>query len=475
MESRAPRRPIGRWRLRAGWAAWGCAVALLAAGVLAASGPLARQQGWLVDGGSSTIAPEIVERLQPEPERLGAGVAGTAAEPAYTSASASDVQQAMAANPPELSGDYSGAVADLAGGDLDYDLSATQPLIPASTLKIMTAVAVLDALGPQHTFATTVVSTQTGMIVLEGGGDPLLSSTPTSYASSSTIDLPSTQQLAQATADALKAQGVAQVTLGYDDSLFTGDTWHTDWPEDDREFIAPVTALVVDEGASSPGLDSPSSAAAEVFADQLRAAGIEVDGDPVPASAAGGEQLAQVASAPLSLLVQEMLTHSDNYIAEVLLRQVALAAGEAGSFDGGASALVASLEELGLWREGQVIVDGSGLSANDRLTTQALVSALQLAASRDDLADILAALPVGCATGTLVNRFTDDQSTAGRGIVRAKTGTLDQVASLAGYTPTSDGGLVAFAFIGNGIPSDQDARPWLDHVASALADCDCAA
>ena len=50
----------------------------------------------------------------------------------------------------------------------------------------------------------------------------------------------------------------------------------------------------------------------------------------------------------------------------------------------------------------------------------------------------------------------------------------DGVSSLAGYTPSSDGALIAFAVIGNGLPTDQDIRPWFDHVAAALAGCDCA-
>ena len=57
----------------------------------------------------------------------------------------------------------------------------------------------------------------------------------------------------------------------------------------------------------------------------------------------------------------------------------------------------------------------------------------------------------------------------------AKTGTLDQVSGLAGYTPTADGGLLAFAFLGNELPRDQDSRAWFDHVGAALAGCHCVA
>ena len=104
---------------------------------------------------------------------------------------------------------------------------------------------------------------------------------------------------------------------------------------------------------------------------------------------------------------------------------------------------------------------------NNRLTTGELVAALQLAAGRDDLAAVLAGMPVAKATGTLANRFMDARSEPARGQVRAKTGTLDQVSGLAGYTPTADGTLLAFALLGNELPRDQDVRGWFDHVAAA--------
>ena len=75
----------------------------------------------------------------------------------------------------------------------------------------------------------------------------------------------------------------------------------------------------------------------------------------------------------------------------------------------------------------------------------------------------------------MTNRFVDARSAPARGQVRAKTGTLDQVSGLAGYTPTADGGLLAFAFLGNELPRDQDSRAWFDHVGAALAGCHCVA
>ncbi len=462
-----------RLPLWTGWLVWACTVALLVAAAAFAAGPLARAQGWRVDGGDPSLDPQIIAGIQDAP--AGNGVIGQASEPVYQGVDAQQVAAVLAANQPTLPGSYGGAIADLDGNGLSFESDAHTPLAPASTLKVMTATAIIDALGAEHRFTTSVVMTSPNAIVLVGGGDPLLASTATSYGASATIELPNTADLARRTAAALKAQGIAQVSVGYDDSLFGGAVWHADWPQGDRQFVAPISALTVDEGAGAPGTSSGSQAAAQTFADQLRAEGIEVNGEVAAASGSGGSELAGVDSAPLGLLVQEMLTHSDNFIAEVLLRQLAIGKGQPGSFEGGTAALTTSLTELGLWDDGQLIADGSGLSNNNRITPAALVAALQQAAARPERSAVLAGLPVAASTGTLGTRFADEQSAAARGLVRAKTGTLDGVSSLAGFTPTSDGSLVAFAFIGNGLPTDQDVRTWFDHVAAALAGCNCAA
>ena len=455
-----------------GWLSWLLVVLLLAASAAYVAGPLARERGWSVDGGQPSIDPQIIAEIHSAPS--GNGAISEASEPGYQSADADRIAAVLDATQPTLSGSYGVAVADLTQDGLSYESSAHTALTPASTLKIMTAIASLDALGAEHTFTTSVVSTAQDQIVLVGGGDPLLASTDDSYSAASTIDLPTTADLAAKTAAALQARGVTQVSVGYDDSLFAGDVWHPDWAEGDREFVAPIGALSLDEGADVAGTDSGSATVAAKFCEQLAAAGIEITGEATAASADGGEELAKVESVPLGLVVQEMLTHSDNFIAEMLLRQLAIADGHEASFTGGTEALTDRLTELGLWDDGQYLADGSGLSMNDKITPAALVEALQLAYQRPELSAVLAGLPVASSTGTTASRFADDQSAAARGVVRAKTGTLDSVSSLAGYTMTTDGALIVFALMGNGLPTDQDVRTWFDQAAAALADCECA-
>ncbi len=461
-----------RFPLWVGWLIWAFAVIVLIAAVGFAAGPVARDHGWSVDGGSASVDPLVIARIQNAP--TGNGVVGEAIEPTYRGIDPQEVAAVMAATEPTLPGRYGGAIADLDGNGLGFESGGYTPLMPASTMKLMTATATVDALGADHRFVTSVVAPSPDEIVLVGGGDPLLASTPTSYGAAAGIDLPTTADLAAKTAAALRNQGVERVRLAYDDSLFSGPAWHADWPEGDRQFVAPISALAVDEGVATPGTSSGSMNAAQIFADQLRAEGIEVNDEITEAPRSEGTELARVESAPVGLLVQEMLVHSDNFVAEMLLRQLAIARGHPGDFQGGSAALTESLVDLGLWDAGQVIVDGSGLSTENRLTPAALVRALQLAADRPELSAVLAGMPVAGATGTLGTRFSDDGSAAARGLVRAKTGTLDGVSALAGYTPTADGALIAFAFIGNDLPTDQDVRTWFDHISAALSSCNCA-
>lgn len=364
---------------------------------------------------------------------------------------------------------YSVVVRDLGTGETLSDTRGSDAVIPASSMKLMTTAAVIDKLGADHQFTTTVVSQADGSVTLVGGGDPLLSSTPSSYGDS-TVTPATTQELAQRTAEALKAKGITSVSLGYDDSLFSGATRHPDWVSGDMAYVNDISALLLDEGGGST---TPSASAATTFASQLAAAGVTVTGTPSARTAgADAEELASVKSMPLSQIVSECLRHSDNTIAEMLFRQLASAYGLEASFDGGADALKQAMEQLGVWADADSLHDGSGLSVNDRLTASSLSQLVVTAAGRDDLRSALIGLPVAGVTGSLDDRFLDAESGLGAGLVRAKTGTLDTASALVGYTPTADGGMAVFALVGNGVGAE--VRPYLDQLASSLSGCACA-
>lgn len=378
------------------------------------------------------------------------------------------------------------AVADPASPALLFADHAADGFAPASTNKVVTAVAALAALGADDRFATRVAqgpnSGATAAIVLVGGGDPTLSTqspaTDPGYRPASLDDL------AARTAAALKAKGVNSVTLGYDASVFRGPGLHPTWsPGYTDGNVAPVTGLMVDEGRAkaaddlSPRVADPAAVAALDFAGRLAAHGVQVVGKPAVASAGSGAELASVTSPRLADLVEHMLTVSDNDLAEALIRHVALADGKAPTFEGGVAAVRDHLGKLGLDLTGFTVLDGSGLSRKDSITPAFEVKVLSAAAADNhpDLRAALTGLPVAGFTGTLAEdgRYTAPPSLAGAGLVRAKTGSLTGVVTLAGLVRDSSGELLAFSLMADAAPDATAARAAVDRLATTLAGCGC--
>ncbi len=345
-----------------------------------------------------------------------------------------------------------------------------KPMIPASTMKVLTSLAAVDTLGADARFTTAVVSSKPGRLVLVGGGDPLL----TDKQSKSAAKAASLQALAEQAVAALQAQGVTSVRLGYDASLFTGPTWHPSWKKSWKVFTARVGALSVNRGQVNQwrAHADPAKAAAEAFAKRLKKAGVKVTKIAPEKAAAGAEQIASVQSAPLSAVVGYVLRVSDNHGAEVLARQVAAATGREPSFAGGRAAIVAWLKAHDLWGEGMKIDDASGLSRKSKVRPSVLANAVALALVTPQWSAVAAGLPVAGVNGTLKDRFNDPVEKAGRKVVHAKTGTLLGVASLAGYVTTKDGAVLTFAAMANDA-GRTSAYNWLDRTATALAKCGC--
>lgn len=441
------------------------AVVIAALLVVAVGGRYAaRAGGLLVDGGSSSAPPDLYATPV-----AGTGVIDPATGPGqYQALSAERLSAAL--SDAGLDPSWSVSVRDLASGEEVYGQSSEKAIIPASDLKLMTTMSLLDAVGADTRWTTRVVAEPDGSYTLVGGGDPLLVSTESAY----TYEAPepaSSAELASRTARALQAAGVSSISLTYDESLFTGATRHPDWTDDDMEYVNDISALTIDEGDDSG--DSGASAAS-IFATQLAEAGITVENEPVARTAdPAASTIAEVESLPLGQIVQVCLRHSDNSIAENLLRHLAIAEGRSADFAGGVAALEQRMRELGVWSDADSLHDGSGLSTNNRLTAGTLSRIIVVAAGSDAMRSGLAGMPVAAATGSLETRYLDSASSAGAGLVRAKTGTLDVASTLTGYTPTADGTIAVFTIVING--SGTEARPWLDALAASLAACRCAA
>jgi D-alanyl-D-alanine carboxypeptidase/D-alanyl-D-alanine-endopeptidase (penicillin-binding protein 4) len=199
-------------------------------------------------------------------------------------------------------------------------------------------------------------------------------------------------------------------------------------------------------------------------------------------AAQGATGIAAVGSAPVSELAEHALRTSDNVLAEVLAREVAVARGAEPSYGGAAQSVLAALRQAGIDTSGAEMVDGSGLSTRNQVPARLLGEILAAAAApakgpldTQFLRPILTGLPVAGGVGTLDDRYArEGKAAAGRGVVRAKTGSLTGVSSLAGVVTDSDGRLLVFALMSNGA-SPGVVRPLHDAMAAELSRCGCRA
>ncbi|MBI5090084.1 MAG: D-alanyl-D-alanine carboxypeptidase/D-alanyl-D-alanine-endopeptidase, partial [Actinobacteria bacterium] len=189
--------------------------------------------------------------------------------------------------------------------------------------------------------------------------------------------------------------------------------------------------------------------AAEVLVELLRERGVRVVGGAASETMPFSEQLATVVSQPLADVVEEMLLTSDDNTAEMLLKEIGLEVSGSGSRTAGIEAIMTTLVSWDVPIDGVLLVDGSGLSRDDRVPCQTIVGVLQRGEPDDALG---AALPIAGVSGTLTDQFV---GAAVQGRLQAKTGTLTDVKSLAGYLPVDGGGTITFALVQNTAGVDQ--------------------
>lgn len=384
-------------------------------------------------------------------------------------------------------------VADAATGRVLYSRNPGALATPASTTKLATAVASLAVLGPDARF-TTSVRRANGGIVLVGGGDPTLA--VYGYPASDYPRPATLAALAAATARALKSSGHRVVSLGYDASLYGGEALAPGWTfggDVDSGNVTPIVALEADQGRLTRAgaledsddpvnyrrrAHDPAVLTAAAFAALLGRDGIAVRGGPSPVTApAGAATLASVSSPPLSQIAGQMLQESNNVIAENLARHVAIAMRMPATFGGAATAVMTEMRRLGVTTPIS-LVDGSGLSPEDGIAPATLVRILGVAAATPRLRPAITGLPIAGFTGTLSKGGSafGGISGAARGVVRAKTGNIANVAALAGLVYDRDSRLLIFAIMAPRLPGAQmlpAAARAIDSAAAALAECGC--
>ncbi len=368
------------------------------------------------------------------------------------------------------------SVIDVATGTELVDHQASAPLTPASSNKVLTAWASLSALGGGHRMETRAVLSG-GTVTLVGGGDVLLAADAGDP--SAVVGHAGLGDLARAAAAELTGQGVTSVGVALDDTLFTGPAWNSGWESGNEAWVGQIQPIMVDVTAyGSTGYPAdPAMEAARAFSQALSAAGITVTGEVTRAAApAGATKLASVQSAPLADVLSVSIKASDNTMTEVEGRVLAAATGREASFTGAAQAVREQLQADGFDVTGLTLVDVCGLAKGDKVPAHLLAQIIARAAGADGGTvgrDLLTALPVGALDGTLSDRYV---GTSAAGVVRAKTGSLDQTVSLTGTVVTADGRLLAYSVIIDGFPEGGmwSARTAMDNdLIVPLSGCGC--
>lgn len=219
----------------------------------------------------------------------------------------------------------------------------------------------------------------------------------------------------------------------------------------------------------SKRVDDPRLFAGYVLAEVLREMGVEVRGSPSLGGTTQGERITYVESAPLAVLVRELGKNSDNFYAETLLKALGgFVHGAPAHTEDGAQAVLAWMKEAGALEPGTRLVNGSGLFDANRVSALSLATTLRRAYLSPRIGpDFVAQLAVGGVDGTLRSRF---KGHAAERVVRAKTGTLDQVVALSGYVlPPPGKQAVAFSFIVEGVAGRHaEARDRIDRCVETI-------
>lgn len=376
------------------------------------------------------------------------------------------------------------------------DDQSDSALVPASLMKIVTAAAALDVLGPDATYSTEVFvrsdaldsvadGTLVGDVYLVGGGDPVLNTPRFGNRIPDPVAYTDVTELADRVRRSLAGQGIRRIQgrIVGDDSRYPdrvrdyyqefpphGDDPVWRYSDDAVNFVGPLSGLLINDGYVSYTwktgiLDrleyvrtaAPTRHAASLFDDLLEARGLVITRRPQAGTSPPRSQmtsLASIESPDVGQIVARMLTRSDNTIAEMLLKEIGYRT--LGSERATAAMVVEAVmqQALGPLAAGIEIADGSGLSRYNRLSCAAVAELLRQAGPHSPL---VAGLAVAGRSGTLraCGPATWPPMAGSHNAVYAKTGTAHLSNSLAGLAQAPNGETVTFAMIANQRHMDQ--------------------
>ncbi len=363
-------------------------------------------------------------------------------------------------------------------GALVYDITTQQQLFslravvkrpPASVEKLYTSVAVLDRLGPGARFQTSVLGTGHlgpggvwhGDLYLRGGGDPTFGDGAFNRVWEDGYGPTAEQLVGQLVARRIRR--VTGLVIG-DPSLFDAKRGgpSSGFAADVADIGGQLAGLTYDHGATLHRLGPGAFAAHELML-TMRGAGIRSKAAKFTASTPpGADTLASVSSPPTAVLLKLTDVPSDDFFAEILTKQLGVRFGSGGSTAAGAAVIASAVAERGVHPE---IVDGSGLSREDRSSPLEVVDLLRSVWGTPPGEILRASLPVVGRTGTVQGIGL---RTAAQGRCVAKTGTLDYVTNLAGYCRSRGGDTLAFALFVDG-PSNGQAVAMISKLVAAIA------
>jgi D-alanyl-D-alanine carboxypeptidase/D-alanyl-D-alanine-endopeptidase (penicillin-binding protein 4) len=239
----------------------------------------------------------------------------------------------------------------------------------------------------------------------------------------------------------------------------TGSAHGRHWLEIERELEGVKTRFTLrgvvpaESGARRyyRSVGDPTAYFTGAFASLCKQQGIKVGGHYIDGSTPEDATLLLRQSSPsLGVILQTVDKHSNNFMAEIVLKAMGAAAhGAPGTTEKGLEVVRGYLEELGLDLEGTALVNGSGLTREGGVRPELLTAVLlDMHEDREVGAEFRAALAIGGLDGTLRSRFAEEEQV---GRVRGKTGSLNGVHCLTGYVDGADGEVYAFAFLVNDI------------------------
>lgn len=342
------------------------------------------------------------------------------------------------------------------------------PLIPASSLKVLTAYCLLKKLGPNHTLETKIYSDgpiQNGQVqnlMIQGAGDP-------------SLVIERLWLLVQG----LKTLGLKKINgnIYLDASYFDDKDYPGQQENNTRAYNARPSALALNFNAIAirngeethyRSVKNPLEYFGQNLAELLRSQGIAFQGKNLPGKTATNHLLYTFPSRPLSQMVWDMNKFSNNFIAEELMKYLgAKTFGPPGTTAKGVEILKQCLKEIDPQNSDLTLVNGSGFSYDNKISAKALVKVLTAGYRDFSLSpELISSLSIAGLDGTMKSRKSPRELV---GILRAKTGSLNGISSLAGFTPNRDGKLIAFVFLLNQFKGGLwEAQKWQDELLMKL-------